>query len=154
VPFGVSRIVTFATGGARFGIRLEDVERVLRMVAVTPLPGAPPVVMGAIDVQGEVLAVADPARRLGVAATTLGPDAHLLLTRTPRRRLALAVSEVQGVVEVAADSITSAATLSPSPATIAGAVGLPDGLLFVHDMEAFLSPDEETRLDAALEPGR
>jgi len=33
---------------------------------------------------------------------------------------------------------------------LAGVVALPDGLLFIHDLDAFLSPDEERRLSEAL----
>ncbi len=35
--------------------------------------------------------------------------------------------------------------------TVAGIVPLADGLLFIHDLERFLSPEEEQALDAALE---
>jgi purine-binding chemotaxis protein CheW len=146
----VTRIVTLATAGFRFGIRLEDVERAFRMVAITPLPGAPPSLLGAVNVHGDVLAVADLCRRLGLPPRAYGPDAHLLITRTPRRRLALAVDEVQGVIEVAASAIASTAALAGAPHPVAGAVGLPDGVIFVQDMEAFLSAEEDGQLAAAL----
>ena len=31
-----------------------------------------------------------------------------------------------------------------------GVLSLPDGLVLIHDLEAFLSPEEETALDSAL----
>jgi purine-binding chemotaxis protein CheW len=41
--------------------------------------------------------------------------------------------------------------LLPGIGHVAGIVALPDGLLFIQDLEAFLSLDEEQRLSAALE---
>ena len=145
-------IVTFACGGSRCAVRLQDVERVVRMVALTPLPGAPAVVVGTVNVHGEVLPVADLGMRLGRGARDFGPSAHLLLTRTPQRRLVLAADEVRGVSTVAASAITSARKLSVA-GPLVGGVALPDGVVYVYDLEAFLSGDESERLDAALKTG-
>jgi hypothetical protein len=55
-------LVTFSTGGLRFGIPLESSDRALRMVAISPLPGAPPFLIGTVNVHGELVAVADVCR--------------------------------------------------------------------------------------------
>lgn len=146
----VQRLVVFAAAGGRFGIALEATDRIVRMVAISPLPGSPPVVLGAVNVSGRVVAVVDVCRRLGLSSPPYGPESYLVLARTPRRRLALAVEEVQGVVEVPADAVSSPATLAPAAAALAGAVALRDGIVFINDLEAFLSADEERQLDRAL----
>jgi len=46
----VLRFVVVALDGRAFGLPLATVERVVRMVDVTPLPGAPEVVDGVINV--------------------------------------------------------------------------------------------------------
>lgn len=145
------RLVTFATGGLRFGIPLEASDRALRMVALSPLPGAPPVLIGTVNVHGELVPVADVSRRLGLSPVTYGPETHILLARTSRRRLALAAQEVQGVIEVSPGEIAAGAHLEPFARPVAGAVGLPDGIVFISDLELFLTPDEESQLHRALE---
>jgi purine-binding chemotaxis protein CheW len=63
----------------------------------------------------------------------------------------LAVDEVLGVREVAPETITRPDALLPGIGHVAGIVALPDGLLFIHDVEACLSLDEERRLSESLE---
>jgi purine-binding chemotaxis protein CheW len=147
---GDLRLVEFAATGLRLAIPLDLVERVLGMVAISPLPGAPGVVLGVINLHGSVIPVADVGVRLGRPSPSHGPDSHLLLARTPRRRLGLAVEEVLGVFEVPARVITDVGLLSAG-GPLAGAVGLPDGVVLIHDLEAFLSVDEERQLDHALQ---
>jgi purine-binding chemotaxis protein CheW len=135
----------------RYGLPLAAVERVLPMVAVAALPKAPAVALGVINVGGRVIAVVDLRHRLGLPRREYGLTGHLLVARTHRRTLILPVDAVLGVMAVTADAVTSPDRLLPGIGHVAGIVALPDGLLFIHDLDAFLSLDEEQRLSAALE---
>jgi purine-binding chemotaxis protein CheW len=138
-------LVIFAAGGRRWALPLAAVERVVAMVAIEPLPGAPPGVRGAVDVHGDVLPVLDLGVRLGEAPHPLGPAAQLVLARTARRRVALPVDESLGVVSE---------PLRGASAPLAGVARLPDGLLAVYDLDAFLAAGEEDRLTLALAGAR
>ena len=144
-------LVVFALDGQRYGLPLHGVERVLPMVAVSPLPQAPAVALGMINLHGEVVPVVDVRRRFGFSPREYGPTAHLLVTRTARRRLALPVDQVSGVLEVRPEDVTLPDAVLPGIAHVAGIVRLPDGLLFIHDLDAFLALDEERQLSEALE---
>lgn len=145
------RLVTFVLEGQRYALPLPVTERVLTMVAVSPLPQAPAVALGVINLHGRVLPVLDLRRRLGFPPREYGPAAHLLIARTSRRILAMPVDEVLGVREVAAEAVTPSKAVLPGIGHVAGIVALPDGLLFIQDLDAFLSLDEERRLSDALE---
>ena len=67
-----------------FALPLEMVERVTRMVAVTPLPGAPAVVRGVIDVAGDFVPVVDPRVRFGLHPVRLLPYQQLVIAETYR----------------------------------------------------------------------
>jgi purine-binding chemotaxis protein CheW len=136
--------------GARYAVPLSSAERAFRMVAVSPLPGSPVVVLGGINLEGRAVAVVDLRRRLGLPPRDYGLAARLLVVRTPRRRLAIAADDVLGVAEVEADAITPRTLLSGA-GPVAGVAALPDGLLIIQDLEAFLTLDEERQLDRALE---
>ncbi len=69
--------VTFRVAGQIYGLPLQHVERVLRMVAVSPVPEAAPYVMGAIDLHGHVVAVVDMRARLGHPARPPSMDEAL-----------------------------------------------------------------------------
>ena len=145
------KLVVFDIEGQRYALPLNDVERVLPMVAVSPLPQAPAVVLGVINLHGQVIPVLDLRCRFGLPLCDYGLTARLLVVRTSRRILALAVDEVLGVREIAQETITRPDALLPGIGHIAGIVTLPDGLLFIHDLEACLSLEEERRLTDALE---
>ncbi len=145
------RLVVFILDGARYAVRLSETERVLRMVAVSPLPGAPRVFAGVINLHGSVVPVVDVRRRLGLSPRAYGPDAHLLVVKSSRRALALPADEVLGVRTLPEGAEAEGRGVVPAPAAIAGIAALSDGLVFIHDLEAFLSDDEERSLDRALE---
>jgi purine-binding chemotaxis protein CheW len=152
VPQGsVRRLVAFRLEDQRYALHLSVVERVLRMVAVSPLPKAPAIVLGVVNFHGQVIPVLDLQRRFGLSSRSYGPSSTLLVAQTNRQRLALPVDEVLGVQEVAAEIVTLPAAVCPGIGLVVGIAALPDGVLFIHDLDAFLSLDEEQRLTEALE---
>ena len=60
------RVAIFTIGGERFAIEARHVLRVFRAPELTPIPGAPAEYAGAINHRGEILAVLDLGRMLGV----------------------------------------------------------------------------------------
>lgn len=144
-------LVVFVIDGQRYALALGAVERVVPMVAMSPLPRAPAIALGVINVHGAVVPVVDVRRRFGLPARDFGVTTRLVLARAGRRTLAVPADDVLGVAEVAAESVVPPGALLEGIGHIAGVVALPDGLMFIHDLDAFLSPDEEQRLGEALD---
>ena len=144
-------VVVFSLDGQRYGVPLAAAERALPMAAVSPLPGCPDVVLGAINVHGDVTPVFDLRQRLGLAAREYGPGDCLLLARTARRVVALPVDDVHGVADVAGAQVVSPESVLPGIGRLAGIAALADGLLLIDDLGTLLSLDEERRLDAAID---
>lgn len=144
------RLVAFALAGQRWALALAAVERVLPMVAVSPLATAPEVVLGVVNVHGRVVPVFDVRRRLGLPARPWTPAGHLLLARAGRRAVALPVDEALGVVTAAPAAIAAGPPDLPPAPQVAGVAVLPDGLLFIHDLDRFLSLEEERQLAGAM----
>lgn len=148
------QLVVFVIEGQRYALPLHAVERVLPMVAVSPLPKAPAVALGVINVHGHIIPVVDIRLRFGLPPGDYGLTAQLLVARTARRPLAVPVDDCQGVTEVAAEAVTSPDTVLPGIGHVAGIVTLADGLLFIHDLDTLLSLDEEQRLADAVEQAK
>lgn len=144
-------LVVFDLEGQRYALRLAAVERVLPMVFVAPLPKAPAIALGVINFHGAVVPVVDIRRRLGFPSHDYDLTAHLLVARTSHRRLAVPVDQVLGVSEITAEAVMLPDAVLPGVAHVAGIVALADGLLFVHDLDTFLSLDEEQQITEALE---
>lgn len=150
---GTLSLVVFVIDAQWYALPLAAVERVLPMVAVAPLPQAPPIALGMINLHGVALPVLDMGRRVGLPAREYGVTAQLLVARTPRRTMALPVDEVLGVREVAAQTVSPPDAVLPGLAHVAGIAALPDGMLLIYDLDAFLSLEEECHLTCALEEG-
>ncbi|MBI5486046.1 MAG: chemotaxis protein CheW [Deltaproteobacteria bacterium] len=146
-PGGRVALVVFRLGQVRYALHLESVERVLPAVEATPLPGAPEIVAGAINVAGRVLAVLDIRRRFGHPARAIEVDDHLILARTAKRSVILPVDAVADVVQVDAGQITAAERVVPGLEYVEGLARLPDGLVLIHDLDRFLSLDELQAVD-------
>lgn len=147
----VLSLVVFAIEEHRYALHLHTVERVFPMTEVAPLPKAPAIALGVINLHGAIIPVLDIHRRFGFPPRDYGLVAHLVVARTSRRTMALPVDEVLGVREVAAEAAVPAGAVLPGIGHVAGIVPLADGLLFIQDLEAFLSLDEEQQLGEALE---
>ena len=143
--------VVFRLEEHHYALRLSQVERVVAMVSISPLPKAPAEVLGLIDHHGSVVPVFDVRRRFGYPSREWRLSDHLLLARTSRRTLALPVDEVLGVVEAAFEDILPPPTPLPGVGYAAGIAELPGGVRLIDDVEALLSMDEEQQLSAALD---
>jgi purine-binding chemotaxis protein CheW len=144
--------VVFYLDTDRYALPLAAVDRIVRAAHVTPLPSAPDIVLGAIDVEGRILPVFNIRRRFRLPERTIDPADHFLIARTARRTVALVIDAPQGVLERPATAMFDAADIAPDLEHIRGVLRLEDGLALIHDLEHFLSPDEARALDEAMNP--
>ena len=143
--------VIFTLDDQQYTLPLPNVERVVPAAYVTPLPKAPDIVIGIINVQGQVIPVINLRRRFQLPERTLDPADQFIIAHTPRRTVALTVDMVIGVIDISKQAIVHRADILPSIEHVAGAVKQEDGVILIHDLEACLSFDEERTLDKALQ---
>ncbi|HWT21988.1 MAG TPA: chemotaxis protein CheW, partial [Solirubrobacteraceae bacterium] len=67
-------------GADRYALELADVREVVRGPAITPLPGAPAAVLGALNLRGAVIPVLDTAALLGTGRLGGAPFAAVAET--------------------------------------------------------------------------
>lgn len=148
-----SRLLVFDLDNCRYGLPLESVERVARIVEITPLPKAPEIVLGVVNFRGRIVPVVNLRARFRLPHRAGSLSDQLIVGRTPRRTVALVVDSVEGVVECSEHQIAGAETVVPATEYLAGVMKLSDGLVLIHDLALFLSLDEERHLDAAMSNG-
>lgn len=145
------QLVDFALDDQHYAVSLAAVERIVLVVEAAPLPKAPEIVLGVINFAGRVIPVVDMRRRFRLPAKETGLYDHLIIARTSKREIAFIADAVSGVIECPNTDITAADEIVPGLEYLAGVVKLNDGLIFIHDLEQFLSMDEEQSLDAAIQ---
>lgn len=148
-----SQLVVFALDDQHYALRLSAVDRVARMVHVTALPKAPDIVTGIVNVQGRIVPVVNVRRRFGLPERP-APflTDRLVFAHTTRRPVALVADAVSGVLEYPAEEIVETGSVFPGTGYVEGVAKLKDGLILIHDLDGFLSLDEEGQLDRALSP--
>ena len=144
-------LVVFVLDGQRYALPLDKVERVIRAAEVTPLPNAPAIVCGILDIGGSVVPVLNLRRRLQLPERELRPGDQFLIARTARRTVALVIDEVQAVIQCPPTGIVPARQIVAELQHVEGLIQLEDGMVLVHDLEKFLSMDEEADLAEALD---
>lgn len=135
----------------RYALPLPAVDRVVRMVAITPLPKAPDIVLGVVNVQGRVIPVFNMRRRFCLPEREIALSDQLVVAHTMRRPVALVADAVPDVIAYPAQSLVSPEEVLPNIEYVEGVIKLADGLIFIHDLDKFLSLDEESFLGRALE---
>lgn len=124
------------------------------MVRVTPLPEVPAIIIGVVNFQGKVLPVVDTRRRLGLPDREVRLSDNLLIAKSGGRSLALVVDRVDEVVVLPAKQVQVTKEIVGSAVYVKGVAKLADGLILIHDLETFLSLEEEAALEQALEQER
>ena len=145
-----NRIVVFALDEPRYALLLSAVERVVRAVEITPLPKAPEIVLGIINVQGRIIPVIDVRQRFRLPTREMKLDDRFIIARTSRRQVALVVDSVTGFRELTEREIVNTEQALPFADYVKGVAKLEDNLVLIHDLDQFLSLDEEKAIDAAL----
>lgn len=143
------RLLLFLLDDVQYAIRSEAVAEIIRAVAVTPLPNAPAVIEGIIDLRGRIAPVFDVRRRFGRASRPVAASDQFIIVRASARLVALHVDRVLDLSDVADDAVDPIGS-QVSAQHIAGVALLADGMALIHDVDTFLSTAEADSLDAAL----
>ena len=140
------QILSFEVDERRYGLQLAAVERVVQAVDVTPLPHAPEVVWGVIDMHGKIVPVLNMRKRFGLPERPISLRDSFILARTLRRTVALVVDAVNSVIERATADVIWPDEILPHLDQIQGVIQIEDGMVLIHDLERFLSLDQEVEL--------
>lgn len=144
------QLVGFTLAGQGYAVPLSQVERIVHVVEVAPLPQAPEIILGVINFSGRIIPVADMRRRFRLPAKEPEIYDFLIIARTSRREIAFTAETLAGVMDCPEEELIAAEQIVPGLEYLQGVMRLKDGLIFIHDLEQFLSLDEEKSLATAL----
>jgi purine-binding chemotaxis protein CheW len=109
-------LAAFRVGNAVYALDVAHVREVVRWQSITPLPKAPRLIEGVIDLRGAVVPVVDLGRVLGTAAVTVGTSARIAIVAEGDLVMGLAVDAALEVMSVDATELED----PPALATQAG----------------------------------
>ena len=144
-------LVIFMLDRQPYAVELATVHRVVYAAEVTPLPHAPPVILGVINVYGQLMAVVNLRRRFGLPEREIDLSDQFVIVDTPTRRVALVVDAVIGIRTVPRQNILAGNEISAELHHVQGIAKVADDMIFIQDLDRCLSLQEEKILDDALE---
>lgn len=112
------RLVCFALAGQSFGAPIEAVKEAVPLRPITPVFLVPPFVRGIMNLRGDVVAVLDLLRLLGLEAPEISDHSRVVIVRHGARTTGLLADELRGVMGV------DPAAVQPPPATLPAGVAV------------------------------
>lgn len=143
-------ILIFHLDEHRYGLPIEQVDRVVASVALAPLPQAPEIVLGVFSERGTITPTIDLRRRLGRPPRDLAVSDNLIIAHAGPQRVALLVDAVEGLQDIDPATVVPAAAVLPHLAHVRGIASLPGGLVLIQDLHGLLSLDEVAALQDAV----
>jgi len=141
------QFATFFVDGLFFGVEVLQVQEVLRYQEMTPVPLAPEVVEGLINLRGQIVTAVDMRRRLHLQSRPEGQMPMNTVVRTAGGAVSLLVDEIGDVVEVDASTFEQTPD-NVEPAArelLKGVYKLKERLLLVLDTEKTVNVTAEQR---------
>jgi purine-binding chemotaxis protein CheW len=142
-------LLVFELAGVRYALHLACVREVVRAVLITPLPEAPAVIEGVIDVRGSLVPVYDLRLRFGHAPRRLDAGDRIIIAWTGARTVAVRCERTEWLEAVAPDDVEQPGFMQGGR-RISGVARLPDGVVLIHDLRLFLEDAENAALEGAL----
>ncbi|MCW8905426.1 chemotaxis protein CheW [Sedimenticola sp.] len=140
----VYQLVTFRLEDETYGINVMHVQEVLRVTEIAPVPGAPPYVLGIINLRGNVVTVIDTRSRFGLPPGDIDEASRIVIIESEMQVVGILVDSVAEVVELRGSEIDSAPNVGNEDSSkfIQGVATRENDLLIVVDLNKLLSEEE------------
>ena len=138
------RWVTFFLSQEKYGINVMQVQEVLRVSEIAPVPGAPDYVLGIINLRGNVVTVIDTRQRFGLESKEVDDSSRIVIVESNDQVVGILVDSVAEVVDLQLSEIESAPNVGSEDSSrfIQGVASQQDELLIIIDLNKLLSDEE------------
>ncbi|MFA5100764.1 MAG: chemotaxis protein CheW [Candidatus Omnitrophota bacterium] len=144
------QLVAFTIGDQEFGMDINQVREIIRLVQITHLPKAPVFIEGAVNLRGQVLAVVDLAKRIGLKAKERGSTTRIIVVDVGDNTVGMIVDSVSEVLRLSSNCMEEVPSLVNTEVPehyIRGIVKLKDRLLVFLDLNMIITPDEFSHVE-------
>jgi purine-binding chemotaxis protein CheW len=138
------QFVTFILKDEVYGINVMQVQEVLRITEIAPVPGAPAYVLGIINLRGNVVTVIDTRTRFGLPSVETDDSSRIIVIESEKQVVGILVDAVAEVVELRENEIDVAPNVGTEDSSryIQGVATREEGLLILVDLNKLLTDEE------------
>ena len=142
-------VLRFELDARPYGLLASDVVEILRAASPAKLPGAPPIVLGVLNVGGVLVPVYDIRARFGESARALDASDVMIHARAGEGTAVIVVDRATDLVAVEEAALRPKPPVAPD--LVRGLAALGDGTLVIVELSAFLSDHETLAMKRALD---
>lgn len=146
------QLVVFDLSGELFAISIERINTIIRMTAITQVPGCDYGVEGVINLRGSILPVMDPRKRFGLELKEADRQSRIVVVEAHGQMIGLIVDAVTETLRLAISEIEppSQAISNSDTRYVRGIGKAGDKLLILLDIDKLLSEQDVERAMAAV----
>ncbi len=147
------QLVVFMIGDEEFGVDISQVREIVRVAQITYLPKAPAFIEGVVNLRGQVLAVIDLAKRIGVSSKERGENTRIIVVEVAENTVGMIVDSVSEVLRLPAESVEQVPSLVETEVPehyIRGVGKLKERLLVLLDLNKILTFEEFQHVEKHL----
>jgi purine-binding chemotaxis protein CheW len=136
--------VTFRLSGETYGVNVMQVQEVLRYTEIAPVPGAPPWVLGIINLRGNVVTVIDTRHRFGLDPGDVNDNTRIVIIEADKHVVGILVDSVAEVVYLRQSEIENAPNVGndDSAKFIQGVCHKNNELLILIELNKMITDEE------------
>lgn len=141
----VLRWVTFRLAEETYGVNVMQVQEVLRVTEIAPVPGAPHYVLGIINLRGNVVTVIDTRTRFGLDPKEIDDSSRIVIIEAENKQVVgILVDSVSEVVDLRSSEMEAAPNVGTEESAqfIQGVASVGGDLLILVDLNKLLSDEE------------
>ncbi|NEV60515.1 chemotaxis protein CheW [Thiorhodococcus minor] len=139
-----SAYVTFSLADETYAIDVLQVQEVLKMTEIAPVPGVPDYILGIINLRGDVVTVIDGRRRMSLPSREPDDASRIVVIDAGQQNVGILVDSVAEVVQISPDAVDPAPAVGNDQTSrfILGVTSTDEGLTILIDLNKLLSDEE------------
>ncbi|MFO7955098.1 chemotaxis protein CheW [Thioalkalivibrio sp.] len=140
--------VTFSLAEETYAIDVLQVQEVLKVTEIAPVPGVPDYILGIINLRGNVVTVIDARRRMGLDDRESDEASRIVIIDVDNQNVGILVDSVSEVVRISPDAVEPAPEVGNDDSSrfIQGVTSTEEGLTILVDLNKLLSDEEWAQL--------
>jgi len=94
--------LVFSISGENYALQLEELKEVIKPKSITPIPSAPPHIIGIISLRGIIVPIIDIKKILGISEEKeeISPDSRFVLVEVKGKQFGFCVDSIKDVMRI------------------------------------------------------
>jgi purine-binding chemotaxis protein CheW len=142
---GEIQLVVFKIGEEEFGVEINQVREIVKLVSITRMPKAPAFIEGVVNLRGQIITVIDLSRRLDLPSKGRSESTRIMVVEIGENTVGMIVDSVSEVLRLSSDDIEDTPSLIDTEVHekyLRGVGKSEDRLLILLDLNEVLSTEE------------